>query len=81
MQNISEIDSLFVCLVCTYIDKIRLILVCSNEVERERERKTKRDLEKINGDRNKGQQLDMGTCPEVDTGQTNMGVSCDDFMY
>lgn len=36
-QNISEIDSLFVCLVCTYIDKIRLILVCSNEVERERE--------------------------------------------
>lgn len=81
MQNISEIDSLFVCLVCTYIDKIRLILVCSNEVEREREGKTKRDLEKINGDRNKGQQLDMGTYPEVDTGQTNMGVSGDDFMY
>lgn len=81
MQNISEIDSLCVCLVCTYIDKIRLILVCSNEVEREREGKTKRDLEKINGDRNKGQQLDMGTYPEVDTGQTNMGVSSDDFMY
>lgn len=48
---------------------------------KEKERKTKRDLEKIIGDRNKGQQLDMGTRPEVDTGQTNMGVSGDELMY
>lgn len=32
-------------------------------------------MEKINTERNKGQQQHMGTCPEMDTEQTNMEVS------
>lgn len=38
-------------------------------------------MEKINRERNKGQQQDMGTCPEVDTGQANMEVSGDSLIY
>lgn len=38
-------------------------------------------MEKINRERNKGQQLDMAACLEVDTGQTNMEVSGDSLMY
>lgn len=48
---------------------------------KQKERKTKRDLENINRERNKEQQPDMRTCPEVDTGQTSMEVSGDDLMY
>uniref|UniRef100_A0A8W8KTK0 Uncharacterized protein n=1 Tax=Magallana gigas TaxID=29159 RepID=A0A8W8KTK0_MAGGI len=41
---------------------------------KEKERKTKRDLEKINRERNEGEQLDMGTGSEMVTGQTNMKI-------